>query len=86
MSLTGARFQPQFQASGDLSKADVYSHSTQKAYDWISRRVDEARIPRGDHIAESFPHGPHDGSLRKVDIVVVTPERESSRPNPTQSN
>ena len=80
------RFQPQFQTSGDLSKEDVYSHSTQKAYDWIGRRDEGARIPRGDRIVRSFPHGPHAELLDKVDIVVVTPESVSSRPNPTQSN
>ena len=75
LSLTGARFQPLFQASDDLSKADVYDNSSRKAYGWIGRQNDEALIPKGDSIVRSFPDGPHDELLDKVDIVVVTPER-----------
>lgn len=74
-----------FQASGDLSKADVCGHSTQKVSNWISRQDNEAEIPWSRFIVQLFPDGPHDRSLGKVDIVVVTPESASSRPNPNYS-
>ena len=53
--------------------ADVETESTQKVYDWIRGKDEDARLGKGHPIAESFPNGPHDASQKLVDIVVTTP-------------
>lgn len=80
-SITGVCLLPQPQAS-DLSQADVCRGSAQTVYDWINRRSDDARIARHKPIVKYFPQGPHDRSLKMVDIVIVTPDSESPTSEP----
>ena len=54
----------------------------QKVYDWINRQNEGAKLYLSDLIATSFPGGPQ-GAIpgnRNIDIVVVTPESTSLRP------
>ena len=71
--------------ASDLNEADAYDKSTKKVNDWIDRQNDDAVLPSGDFIVESFPDGPHEDLLDKVDIVVVTPESTPWRQNPYRS-
>ncbi|KAF9643228.1 hypothetical protein BDM02DRAFT_1692222 [Thelephora ganbajun] len=60
-----------------LKKADLYNDSLQTVYDWIHNKDEGAMLPRDDPLVGSFPDGPHDQSLRQLDIVVVTPDSTS---------
>jgi len=48
-------------------------------HDWINRKDASAEIFRYKLLVNSFPDGPHEELLEKVDIVVVTPESTSWR-------
>lgn len=82
--MTGVRFLPRLQAS-DISQTDVCEGSPQLVYDWINRQGDDTRITRRKPIAKFFPQGPHEETREMVDIVIVTPDSKSSRPDPTHS-
>jgi hypothetical protein len=55
----------------------VQGDSIQKVYDWIRGKNADAEIARDIAIVERFPSGPHEKSLKKVEIVVITPESMS---------
>jgi len=78
LSITRCLPQPGLQAS-DLSVAEVCSDSMRRVYDWINRKDGSAQLSRHTPLAESFPDGPHEEPLEKVDIVVVTQESTSWR-------
>lgn len=82
--MTGVCFLPRLQAS-DISQTDVCEGSPQLVYDWINRQGDDTRITRRKPIAKFFPQGPHEETREMVDIVIVTPDSKSSRPDPTHS-
>ena len=65
--------------------ADVETKSTQKAYDWIRGKDEDAELGKGHPTAESFPDGPHDASQKLVDIVVTTPASTFLGANPSRS-
>ena len=65
--------------------ADVETKSTQKAYDWIHGKDEDAQFGSGHPIAESFPDGPHDAPQKMFDIVVTTPASMFLRANPSRS-
>jgi hypothetical protein len=76
--IASVQFQSQLQAN-DLSLPEVHDESTQKVYDWINRRDKDAEMSRSEPIVDYFPNGPHEKSLGKVDIVVITPDSTPSR-------
>ena len=63
--------------AGDLSIAEVCSDSMQGVCDWINRQDESAIISRFTPLVDYFPGDPHEGSPKKVDIVVVTQDSTS---------